>query len=312
VRAGTYGALGSTFNFNNDGTQNAPITLAGYPGDSKPIIKGYVIISGTWLRVSGFIFDGPTGNVGGPGPNGESVLVTFSGQHTELSNSEVRHGYWHAGIGGGGAAQDYRIIGNYVHDNGGYNGDYFDDQNNTSHGMYTSPTSYGLIANNIIEHNDAKGISMRHDAHHIIIANNTIVGNGRYAVSVVDGTHDQFAANNVVLNNGVMGKGGGGISMNGTGPYMQINNVYWNNNGSSSPGSNYPGTATMVRPLIADPLIVNPSAGTVPYQVSNPGTDNALRVGSPAIGYADPNYALPFDITGKCRGSSPDAGAYER
>ena len=312
VRAGTYGALGTTFTFDNAGTQNAPITLAGYPGDSRPIIRGRVSITGQWLRVSGFVFHGPTGSVGGPGPNGEAVLVNFGGQHTELSNSEVKHSYWHAGVGGGGTAQDYRIINNYIHDNGGYNGDYYDDQNNTSHGLYTSPTSYGLIANNVIEHNDAKGISMRHDANHIIIANNTIVGNGRFAVSTVDGTHDIIAANNIALNNGAMGKSGGGISMHDTGPYFQINNVYWNNNGSNSPGSNYPGTATMVSPLIANPLLVNPSTGTIPNQVLDPGTNNLPLVGSPAIGYADPNYALPFDITGKCRGSSPDAGAYER
>ena len=58
-------------------------------------------------------------------------------------------------------------------------------------------------------------------------------------------------------------------------------------------------------------LLVNPAVAT-DHQNPNPTTDNQLQVGSPAIGFADPNYALPFDITGKCRGASPDAGAYER
>ena len=56
---------------------------------------------------------------------------------------------------------------------------------------------------------------------------------------------------------------------------------------------------------------VNPAVATN-HQNPNPTTDNQLRAGSPAIGFADPNYALPFDITGKCRDSAPDAGAYER
>lgn len=311
LRAGTYGARGTTFNFDRDGTPSAPITLAGYPGDGRPIIQGRAIVSGTWLRVTGLIFDGPTGNVGGPGPNGEAVLVSVSGQHLELSNSEVRFDYWHAGVGGGGSVTDYRLINNYIHDNGGNNGDYLDDQNNTSHGIYNSPSSYGLVANNVIEHNDAKGISMRHDANHLLIVNNTIVGNGRFGISMVEQSHDIIAANNVVMNNGNMGKSGGGISMHDTGPYLNQNNVYWNNNNSNSASSNYPGDATVVNPLIADPLLMNPSDGTVTHQTVNPGTDNRLRAGSPAIGYADPNYALPFDITGKCRGSNPDAGAYQ-
>jgi hypothetical protein len=311
LRAGTYGARGTTFTLSNRGTSSAPITLAGYPGDSRPIIHGRAVFSGQWLRITGLIFDGPTGDVGGPGPNGEAVLVSLSGQHTELSNSEVRHDYWHAGVGGSGTAEDYRIINNYIHDNGGYNGDYMDDQNNTSHGIYNSPSTFGLIANNVIEHNDAKGITMRHDANRIIIANNTIVGNGRYGISMVEQTANIIVANNVVMNNGNMGKGGGGISMHDTGPYTQINNVYWNNNGNT-PDDNYPGTATMIKPLIANPLLVNPSDGTVPHQVQNPGTDNRLQSGSPAIGYADLNYALPFDMTGKCRGNAPDAGAYQR
>jgi hypothetical protein len=109
-----------------------------------------------------------------------------------------------------------------------------------------------------------------------------------------------------------MGKGGGGISMHDTGPYTNRNNVYWNNENSNSPSSQYPGSATIINALIANPLLVNPSDGLITHQVVNPGTDNQLRVGSPAIGYADPNYALPFDITGKCRGSAPDAGAYQR
>jgi parallel beta-helix repeat protein len=305
LRAGTYGARGTVWTFGNNGTASGTITVAGYPGDVRPVLLGAVRMTGQYIRLSGVVLDGPTGDVAGPGPSGEAILLIMSGSHTELSNSEVRYDYWHAGVGGDGGF-DYRVIGNYVHDNGGYLGDYNDAQNNTSHGMYASPSSYGLIANNIFEHNDAKGWMARHDANHLLIVNNTIVGNGRFGIDLAEQSNNIIAANNVVQNNGVMGKGGGGIQMGGLGPYWQINNVYWNNDGSDVIGG------TVVNPLIANPLLVTPSTGTVPNQiVGDPGTDNHLRVGSPAIAYADPAYAVPFDIVGRCRGASPDAGAYQ-
>lgn len=268
------------------------------------------MITGQWLRVSGMVFDGPTGNVGGPGPSGEANLVYLQGSHTELSNSEVRHAYWHAGIGGANGATDYRILNNYVHDNGGYLGDYTDAQNNTSHGMYRSPSSYALIANNVVEHNDAKGIMARHDANHLIIVNNTIVANGRHGISTTESTHDWIVANNILLNNGNV-KGGDGTSMDGSGgaSYLLRRNVYWHN--GTDGNSTWSGSGlTISEPLVADPRLVRPATYT-PRQDLAPNWDNQLLAGSPAIGYADPNYALPFDFTGKCRGTAPDAGAYQ-
>jgi len=305
LRDGTYGARGTIFNFRSTGTAAAPITVAGYPGDPRPVLLGQARMTGQYIRLSNVILDGPTGNVGGPGPSGEAILLVISGSHTEFSYSEVRYDYWHAGICAC-PAFDYRVIGNYVHDNGGYNGNYFDGASNNDHGLYASPSAYGLIANNIFEHNDAKGVMARHDANHLLVVNNTIVGNGRYGINLVALSHDIIAANNVVQNNGIMGKGGGGVHITGTGPYRQINNVYWNNRRSDVVGG------TVTGALIADPLLVQPSSGTVKQQiVGDLGTDYHLRPGSPAIGHADPAYALPFDMIGKCRGANPDAGAYQ-
>src|SRR5262245_2635158 len=310
LRAGTYGTRGTTFTLSATGTPAATITLAGYPGDSRPIIQGRFVIGGQWLRVTGMIFDGPTGNVGGPGPNGEAVLVNVSGQHWELSNSEIRHDYWHAGIGGANnTGTDYRIINNYIHDNGGLNGDYTDSQWNTSHGLYMSPSTYGLIANNVIEHNDAKGFMARHDANHIMIVNNTFVANGRHGVSSFEQAGTWTVANNIILNNGTV-KGGEGASMDGTGGNQLLRrNVFWNNGQGGQ--KHWSGTFENSEPLIADPKLVRPATYTAQQNLT-PDWDNQLQAGSPAIGYADPNYALPFDITGKCRGAAPDAGAYQR
>lgn len=53
--------------------------------------------------------------------------------------------------------------------------------------------------------------------------------------------------------------------------------------------------------LRGDPVFVNRAAG-----------DFQLGAGSAAVGYADPDWILPFDITGKGRDADPDAGAFER
>lgn len=53
--------------------------------------------------------------------------------------------------------------------------------------------------------------------------------------------------------------------------------------------------------LRADPLFTNRAAG-----------DFTLQAGSPAIGYADPAWILPFDFNENPRDATPDAGAFER
>jgi parallel beta helix pectate lyase-like protein len=176
--------------------------------------------------------------------------------------------------------------------------------------VYNSPSSYGLVANNVIEHNDAKGLMGRHDAHHIIVANNTLVANGRHGIAADDSTHDWMFANNLLVNNGTI-KGGAGIHTPGSGgaSYVEINNMFWNN--GSNGNSMWNDNATIINNSVADPMLVSPAVAT-DRQNPSPNTDNRLQAGSPAIGFGDPAYALPYDITGKCRDTAPDAGAYER
>ncbi|HMG18652.1 MAG TPA: right-handed parallel beta-helix repeat-containing protein, partial [Gemmatimonadales bacterium] len=311
LRAGTYGGRGTKFNFTATGTASAPITISGYPGDGRPILQGQIYVNGSYFRLTNVVIDGPTGNVGGPGPNGEGNMIILWGRELELSNSEVRFGQWHAGVGVDGGV-NYRIFNNYIHDNGGYLGDFSmsDPSWNNDHGVYASPSSYGLIANNVIEHNSSKGLMGRHDANHILVVNNTVVGNGRYGIDINESTHDWTMANNILLNNGTI-KGGGGIGTPGSGgtSYVEINNLFWRNgtNGTTTWDNN----ALVINNRVVDPMLVNPAVAT-DHQNPNPNTDNQPRAGSPAIGFADPNYTLPFDITGKCRGTAPDAGAYER
>jgi len=309
LTAGEYGARGSTFSWTRAGIATAPITISGIPGDPKPIIRGKINLNGPYQRWSHSIFDGPTGPTGGPGPNGESILVNLQGNELELSDCEMRYDYWHAGIGANAAISKYRILNCYIHDNGGYLGDYTDAQSNTSHGLYLSPSYYGLIANCVIEHNDAKGLMGRHDSHNLMIVHNTIVANGRKGSEAYEQTHDWTWANNIFLNNGNV-KGGEGLSMAGIGPgFLNRRNVFWHNNGPSLTDE-WAGVGTTSEPLVADPKCVRPAVYT-PHQDPAPDWDHHLMSTSPAIGYGDPDYAMPFDFDGKPRGTSPDCGAFQ-
>jgi hypothetical protein len=311
---GTYGALGTSFIWTAAGTSGAPVTISGVPGSARPVIRGKTTLRGAWQRWTASVFAGPTGNVGGPGPNGEAILVNLEASHLEISNCEVYGDQWHAGIGANVDISDYRILNCYIHDNGGLNGDYNDAQNNTSHGLYLSPSTYGLIANCVIEHNDAKGLMGRHESHHLLIVHNTIVANGRHGSESFEQAHDWTWANNIVLNNGNV-KGGTGIDMGGTGtptspPNFLIRRVVFYNNGPNGT-SNWSGTGTVSEPLVADPLLVRPAVYT-DHQDPAPNWDHHLLAGSPAIGRGDPFYAMPFDFDGRPRDmAAPDAGAYQ-
>lgn len=303
---GVYGMKGTTFSWTRAGLPTNPITIAARPGDFVKIL-GRVDMLAPWQRFRNIHFEGPTGNVGGPGPNGEANLLNI-GNHSEVDHCEVYGAQWHAGISASDAT-DYRILNNYIHDNGGLNGDYTDSQNNTSHGAYISPSSYGLVANNLVEHNDAKGIMGRHDSNHILVVHNTFVANGRHGLAIAEQAHDWIAANNILLNNGNV-KGGFGIACDSTtANILERRNVGWHN-GMGGGGSHWESGPVISEPKVADPLCVKPAIYT-PQQDPAPNWDHHLKAGSPAIGYGDPDYGMPFDIEGRPRNGRFDCGAYQ-
>ena len=312
LRAGNYGGKGQTFNWwAGLGEPDRPTTIEGFPGE-RPIVEGKINFIGPWKRWANTYFRGPTGPTAGPGPGGESNFVNLEGEHLELLNSEVAYCQWHAGVSGSDA-RDYRILGCYLHDNGGLNGDFTtaDAQWNTSHGAYLSPSSFGLVANSLIEHNDAKGLMARHDAHNLIFVHNTIVWQGRSGISTTEFTHDWITANNLIVGNGV-GKNGHGLSTHGStiGPTcLSRRNVFWNNGWDGV--DHWSGAITSSEPLIADPRFVRPIMSWLDHQDPAPAWDWRLLPDSPAIGYADPFYGMPFDIDGRPRTSRFDCGAYQ-
>ena len=287
-RSGTYGAAGTRTYFAASGTSTAPITLRGYPGEPRPVILGMFRMTGNYQRVTGFVFDGPTGNVGNTStPTGEDCEIWISGSNNELSYSEVRDSLWHAGIFLS-SAENVRIVGNYIHDNGDFNDP---GQVNQSHGIYWSSGS-GLIANNVIDHNVAFGIHLYKAPHNVTMANNTITRHGRAGILFATDTRDSLAVNNVVTHNQI------GIytySLAGLGN-AAVNNLTWGNTQSNV---NVTGVSVTDN-LVADPKYVG--AG-----------DYRLQAGSPAVDRGAAAFAPGHDILGvaRPRGLGPDLGAYE-
>lgn len=311
LRAGTYGAFCTASTFKRAGTPAAPITVQGYPGE-RAVLHGQIRLVGSHVRLSGVVVEGPScGSWGATSRQGENLILMDPGtsHHVEVSNSEVFHGGWHAGIAAGG--DDIWILGNYIHDNGGFNDP---DQENTSHGIYYHDGTRGVVANNILEHNRAKGLSARYSANHILVVNNTVVGNGRSGMDIAENTHDWIFANNIVVNNGNV-NGGVGINTGGSsggGSNVEVHNLFWNN--GTDGASHWNTNATLVGNVVADPFLVNPTPSTPSTTHQSYANDLHLKAGSPAVDQADPSYASPFDLDGVCRvrGSGADLGAYER
>ena len=307
LRAGTYGTKCAASTFTRAGTASAPITVRGYPGE-RAVLNGQVRLEGSYMRLSHIVMEGPScGTWGDTGRLGENLILMIPGKshHIEVSHSEVFHGGWHAGISAGG--DDIWILNNYIHDNGNFNDP---DQWNTSHGIYYHDGSRGVVANNIIEHNFAKGLSARYNGNHIMVLNNTIVANGRSGIDITEGTNNWLIANNIVMNNGNTGIHTSGSSGGTTNVLM--NNVVWNNGSSGT--SHWHTNNTRIDNLVADPLLVNPNDDPPgPWHVGY-SNDYRLTAASPAIGYAVATYATPLDLAGVCRlqDGRPDVGALER
>ena len=311
LRGGTYGAFCTTNTFSRAGTLASPITVAGYPYE-RAVIHGQIRLDGSYFRLTHVVAEGPTcGTWGATTQQGDNMILLTPGltHHVEVSSTEVYHGGWHAGISAGG--DDIWILNNYVHDNGGFNDS---TQYNTSHGIYYHDGTRGVVANNILEHNRAKGLSARYTANHILVINNTVVGNGRSGLDITDSTHDWLFANNVVANNGNV-NGGVGINTNGSIGGLnniEVNNIFWNNGTSGT--SNWLTNATIKNNIVANPLLVNPVSSVPTTTHVAYSNDYHLQAGSPALGFASRGYALPFAFGWVCRprGSGPDAGIYEQ
>lgn len=292
---GTYGGPGTTHTFGRAGASGAPITFRGNPGRPMPRILGHVRITGSYQRFNYLLFDGPTGRVKSPtsdNPGGEQVQITILGASVngvEISDSEIRESRWHAGIYAS-TANGVRITGNYLH----HNGDFSDPgQENQSHGIYFAGGS-GLIANNVIVRNVARGIQLYGDPHDVVIANNTVMRNGKAGIQFASATSRSLAINNLVAYNDEYGIRSDSLTGNGN---VVRQNLVWGNGRSDltpSEGLN-----------VFDNLRSHPGFG--------PKDDYRPPASSPAVDRAAGSYApvRDFDAVPRPRGAAPDLGAFE-
>ena len=226
LRAGSYGARGTVTRLARSGSPGAPISFVSEPGEPAPTILGQVRVEGDHRRLCGLRFEGPTGPIANgtaSSEGGEDVQLWIMGDQVELTRSEVLGNRWHAGVYLFRAEQT-RLIGNYIHDNGQFGRP---AMANLDHGIYFESGS-GLIADNLIEHNLAHGIQLYPGPANVTVRGNTITGHGRAAI-----IFGERAAANDVVDNLITGNHEGirTWQLSGTGNVVRGNRLWGNRNG---------------------------------------------------------------------------------
>jgi parallel beta-helix repeat protein len=197
VRSGTYGAVGRSLELRASGSRRCRILFSALGGESKPVVLGFFPIFGSNVTVSGFVFDGPTGPIGG---SAAEIQVRILGDRVTLRDSEIRESGGAAGLligENGNPAEGFRIRGNWIHDNGRFSNA---AAANFDHGIYVSSGS-GLIARNLVEQNYAFGIHLYPSASHVTVRRNTIVGHGRSGVIIAGASGAPLPSHNRVVKN---------------------------------------------------------------------------------------------------------------
>jgi len=176
-----------------------------------------------------------------------------------------------------------------------------------------------VVVNNVCYWNGYAGIHSN-DGYNIDFINNTCFMNSYTSTVTYAGTGEQ-GGNNIgisaqtggnirMINNiSVVDTDWGGFALSAggvTGTLEAVNNIVYGINGKLSSDPDI--VAVEVNTKVADPKFIDAPAG---YMDENYPFDFRLNSGSPAIGYADKNYAPLNDYAGNLRDSVPDAGALE-
>jgi hypothetical protein len=285
VRGGTYGALGQTRTFNKAG-----VTWMAYPGETVTLL-GHTRINANNTRFTGFLFDGPTGQIltpSGSNPLGEEVLIYIAGADgVEIDHCEIRDCLWHAGIFLA-TADDVLIHHNYIHTNGNKDRP---EQANVDHGIYFGSGNNGQIYNNLIANNYTYGVQLYSGPTNAKVYNNTIVDNDRGGVIYGDSAANCLVINNIIANNSQYGIRTSGLG--GTGNVAENNIVY---NHTDNLGTTT--GLTLTNNITSNPVFVS-------------STDFHLQASSPAIGLASGAYIPADDYEDHARDVDPDNGAFE-
>ena len=284
LQPGTYGAPGGTTTIQARGTRARPITLTAAPGGRRVRIKGLVRVSGSHLRLLRLLFEGPTGAVRRPSPDnprGEEVPLAIYGNDVTIAASEIRGSAWHAGIystasrarGSSQTTSMTTAIDPTQH-------------RRTSTTASTGAASAGVVANNVVTRNLARGIQLYPNAMHVEVIHNTIVRNGRAGVQL-----GGKASHNEITNNIIAANGDAGIrshALTGVGN-RGARNLLWRNGGDED--GPRPAGVELTGTIVADPELTGDGARepaarpwTVPLQATSPGMGSAASEGEAASG----------------------------
>ena len=292
VHAGTYT---QALDLTRACTQTAPCTVEAAPGEARPVLRitnDHVLraeSSAAYWRFRGFTFRDSDITSGG--------LVDIYGHHIEISGSELTNSGDQA-FYMDEQSHHVQVLGNWIHHSGL-------GRTHQSHGAYLQGDDH-LVANNVIHDMPyGFGIQVYDKGLRSIVVNNTIAYNGHAGI-VVGGSGGVSGV--VVRNNIFAYNSGNGIAWDGTcpnssvGPTYADHNVIYGNGSSAIDTQSCSATNTSGGNRMTDPLFVSPA-----------GRNFHLLAGSPAFGYALPEWTPGGDYDGEARPQSgaPDAGAYE-
>lgn len=292
VHAGTYT---QALDLTRACTAAAPCTVEAAPGEARPVLRitnDHVLraeSSAAYWRFRGFTFRDSDITSGG--------LVDIYGHHIEISGSELTNSGDQA-FYMDEQSHHVQVLGNWIHHSGL-------GRTHQSHGAYLQGDDH-LVANNVIHDMPfGFGIQVYDKGLRSIIVNNTIAYNGHAGI-VVGGSGGVSGV--VVRNNIFAYNSGNGIAWDGTcpnssvGPTYADHNVIFGNGSSAIDTQSCSATDTSGGNRTTDPLFVAPASRNF-----------HLQAGSPAFGYALPEWTPGGDYDGEARpqNGAPDAGAYE-
>lgn len=288
VRRGTYREAAT---FSRSGSASDPITLSAYPGE-RPVVTGRLKITGQYFKVMRLVFKGSSFNA-------DSALVYVSGAaHVTIVRNVIRDGRMSGIYIGdtGNSSHDVTIIRNNIRDNGTHKGQ--------DHGIYCDNCVDGVIANNIIAHNIARGIQLYENPKRMLVTENTIVSN--LTGVGIGGDGASTADNNLVVTNIIAFNRRFGVSTYwpdavGSGNVVRRNLIYGNR--VRNVYIDVKGGVDVFDKIVKSPLFVDRAHAN--YH---------LRYGSPAInqGIAAYSEQIDYDGDGRPKGSAPDLGMDER
>jgi Right handed beta helix region len=288
------------------GTSGAPTTIQAAPGEQVTLRPSshvdcvlYIAAGKSYVTIDGISVDSNHQSTFGACTDDENVhhiifrnleikngtasgMITF-GHHLEMRNLHIHHNGNDATYDHGiyQEASDSLIIGNQIHDNGGYG-----IQNYSSPSTGISP-SRNVYTGNVFYNQPSGGMWLVQGTDHLF-SNNTIYGS---ATQPSSGALVCCGTNSKIYNNIVFANAHGGIVVlqgKDTGAEIKNNITYQNPDGNLVGVTN----ATVSGNLVVNPLLVNPP------------TDMHLQAGSPAI-----DAGLPVPSLGLTSGV--EIGAYQ-